>query len=632
MARIVQLCGRLPLAIAITASQLRIHPTWSVHYLVDQLTHAHNRLDELKSGDRSVRAAFDTSLKDLPVDQRLLFTLLGVHHGPEIDEYAAAALANTSPTQARRALDALYTRHLIQETSSGRYRLHDLVRSYVHNLAAGLGPDQHLRATSRVLDYYLHTAHTSTQHLPARRTPTTPTWPVHPRPITNTNQALAWLTTELPTLLTAVDHTNTTHPAHTLHLSTTLHRYFRAAGYWHHAQTLHDAAHTTAVRMNDLHAQATALTDIGVVCRRRGDPDGAVRAFSGALKLYARISDPLGEGDALTELGIVHRQHGDFDAAVEVQSRALELYALSGSLVGQGDALTQQGSVYLRRGDLTAALDVLSRALELYIHAGVPLGQGDALYGLAAVHRLNGDLDAATAALSRALELHAIAGSPLSQGDALTDLGKVYRQSGDHDGAIDALTRGLKLYARVGDPLGEGDALTELGIIHRQRGDFDAAIEVQSRALELYARSGNPRGQANAHLGIGIVHRRRNEPDDARSRLTLALDMFTRADDPDGQAETHNALGDLALGHPHTGHAHTHYTTALTLARTCNSKLHEANALVGQAQFLHHTGNTPQAIALLRQALAIHQASHAPEATYTAQLLTTLDPNPPSQP
>lgn len=166
----------------------------------------------------------------------------------------------------------------------------------------------------------------------------------------------------------------------------------------------------------------------------------------------------------------------------------------------------------------------------------------------------------------------------------------------------------------------------------RAAGELEAAADAHTRALELSTRSGSLLGQANAHLGIGIVHHRQNEPEDALSRLTRALDLFTRGEDLDGQAETHNALGDLALDHPHTGHAYTEYTTALTLARTSNSTLYEANALVGQARCLHNAGNTRQAVALLRQALAIHQAIQAPEATHTAQLLNTLDPDPPLRP
>jgi hypothetical protein len=53
--RVVELCGWLPLAIAITASQLRSHPGWPVRHLLDQLVHAHDRLDELEAGDRQWR-------------------------------------------------------------------------------------------------------------------------------------------------------------------------------------------------------------------------------------------------------------------------------------------------------------------------------------------------------------------------------------------------------------------------------------------------------------------------------------------------------------------------------------------------------------------------------------------------
>jgi hypothetical protein len=63
---------------------------------------------ELEAGQRSVTAAIDLSYQHLTGDQQRMFALLGLHPGPDIDAYAAAALATFLTTrQAERLLDDL---------------------------------------------------------------------------------------------------------------------------------------------------------------------------------------------------------------------------------------------------------------------------------------------------------------------------------------------------------------------------------------------------------------------------------------------------------------------------------------------------------------------------------------------
>lgn len=187
----------------------------------------------------------------------------------------------------------------------------------------------------------------------------------------------------------------------------------------------------------------------------------------------------------------------------------------------------------------------------------------------------------------------------------------------------------MDLYARSDDLPACANALNNLGCLHLLRGQTDRAVDTQERALDLHIRRGDLLRQANVHLGVGIAHHRQHEPRRARFHLTRALHLFTRGEDIDAQAETHNALGDLALDHPESGSAHHHYTTALGLARTCGTKRHEANALVGEARCLHHAGDTIQAIPRLHEALTIQRATDTPQAARTTRLLATLDPEQP---
>ena len=114
----------------------------------------------------SVAAAFGLSYQDLDDGQQRLFRRLGLHPGPDIDAYAAAALDGSGLAAARRRLEALYDQHLITEPARGRYRLHDLIREHARALAAAEDPAESDAAATRLLDYYLHTARAASGHFP----------------------------------------------------------------------------------------------------------------------------------------------------------------------------------------------------------------------------------------------------------------------------------------------------------------------------------------------------------------------------------------------------------------------------------------------------------------------------------
>ncbi len=161
---ITRLCGYLPLAIGMIASQLHHHPAWTAVDLAAELAAAEDRLAFMRAETRSVAAAFDLSYADLTPGPQRLFRRLGLVPGPSIDAYAAAALDRITLDTARRYLDELYDQHLIGEPAPGRYQLHDLLREHARALAATDNPAESDQATARLLDYYLDTALAAGRH------------------------------------------------------------------------------------------------------------------------------------------------------------------------------------------------------------------------------------------------------------------------------------------------------------------------------------------------------------------------------------------------------------------------------------------------------------------------------------
>jgi hypothetical protein len=159
VAELVELCGRLPLAIRIAAARLRSHPAWSLHHLVQRLRDQQHRLSELEAGQRSVAATLDLSYQHLSPDLQRTYRLLGLHPGPDIDMYATAALLDSTLPTVRQMLDHLLDAHLLFEPAAGRYRFHDLTRAHAAHTAARVQTQATRRtALNRLADYYRHTA------------------------------------------------------------------------------------------------------------------------------------------------------------------------------------------------------------------------------------------------------------------------------------------------------------------------------------------------------------------------------------------------------------------------------------------------------------------------------------------
>jgi transcriptional regulator with XRE-family HTH domain len=211
VARLVALCGHLPLAISLLARLLTRHQSWTMDDLISETT---ARLLTGSAENRTVAAAFELSYQHLTTRQQRFFRRLGLHLGTVIDPYAAAALTGMPENQAARDLDALHGDRLLAESVPGRYRMHDLIRQYARSLAAGDSEDEREQAVGRLLVYYQNTAEAADVHL-ARHTRPTGHWPVSAPAaapdLPGREQALAWMATERSNLIACIDHAAARH-------------------------------------------------------------------------------------------------------------------------------------------------------------------------------------------------------------------------------------------------------------------------------------------------------------------------------------------------------------------------------------------------------------------------------------
>ena len=391
---IARLCAYLPLAVGLIAGQLRHHPAWTAYDVAAELASARDRLELLTAENLSVAAAFDLSYARLTGEQQRLFRRLGLHPGPDIDAYAAAALDpdEAGLAAASSGLRGLYDHHLLTEPSRGRYRFHDLIREHARALAGTEPAAERDAAAGRLLDYYLHVTRLADRHL-VRRTPAAQPWvvaaPRHEPEFVTRPQAVAWLEAERINIQAAA--AQATRPGYAAAISASLHGFLRVQGHWDQALTLHQLAIEAAGQDGDRLAEAEARTDLATIQRMTGDYPAAVGHLTTAVEAFRELGSRQGKANALLQLGNVQYPTGDYPAAASSLDQALEYFRDLGDLLGEASVLSNLGAVQALTGDLPAAAASLTRALQANRDLGDQEGQAYALNYLGTVQRLAGD-------------------------------------------------------------------------------------------------------------------------------------------------------------------------------------------------------------------------------------------------
>ncbi|MQY29182.1 tetratricopeptide repeat protein [Nocardia aurantia] len=608
MADIARLCGYLPLAIVLLAGRLAHHTAWTIPEAAADFAAAQDRLSELEAGERAVRAAFTMSYRDLPPHRQRLFRLLSAHPGPDIDSYAAAVLAGSTETEARRELEVLFTDHLIEEPARGRYRMHDLLREYARALPGG-DDDEHRAAVDRLLDHYQRTGERANWFLVGgpRPQPGTgePESDAAPR-FTTAAAALTWMRAERGNLLSCLEYGAAHHqPARVIGLTSALAGLLRLDGPWPLAIRLHRRAATHAEHSDDRVGQAAALLDLGTVRYATGDYPGTESLARQALAVYRGLGERAGEARCLSILGRLGYATGDYPGTADLMRRALAIYQEVGDGLGEAYALIGLGVVRYATGDYPGTVSLVEQALGVFQEIDDRSGEAYALNELGVVHYATGDYAGAVTALEQARALSREIDDRFGIAYALNDLVAVRFAMGDYPGAAELTTVALRNYREVGDRWGEAYALSNLGRVSYATGDCSDASVQMGRALAMFEDIGDRVGQAYVLSDLGLVRYSTGDYSGAVDRMEQALAIFLDIGDRVGQAYTLIELGLLAYADGGYPRADERMQQALTIFREIGDRVGQAYALSGLGRLSYVTDDVPGGIDRLQQALGI---------------------------
>ncbi|HEX4834332.1 MAG TPA: tetratricopeptide repeat protein [Trebonia sp.] len=456
--RLVDLCGRLPLAICVAGARLAARTRWPVSEMVQALAHERQRLAALDlEDDMAIRSALDVSYEALEPAAARLYRILGLFPGTQFDSGVAAAAAAIPQAEARRLLGMLTDVNLLDDAEDGRYRFHDLTRLHARDRCEKREPEvERSVIVRRMLDWFLVTAGAASAAVTPYRHDLSPQVryaPAESVEFASAGVALDWLDRELPSVIAIVRlAASQRHYAVAWQLADAMWPLFLYRGHYGERLELDQLALAAARDGDDATGQAKMLNRLGLAVMDLGRHVEAREYFEQAITFWERLGDADRLAGGQRRLGLVALAESQPEAAIDLFTRALNGYTELGATRKTALALGDLGTALLQASRPGEAIARLQEAGTLLAQVIDPYSQARVVYRIGLAHEQAGDLPAATAFLRRGLRAMRDIGSPKGEADGLIALAGLALRAGQRGEARELLTDARRILVSAGSP------------------------------------------------------------------------------------------------------------------------------------------------------------------------------------
>ncbi|GAA4914826.1 BTAD domain-containing putative transcriptional regulator [Streptomyces coeruleoprunus] len=279
--------------------------------------------------------------------------------------------------------------------------------------------------------------------------------------------------------------------------------------------------------------------------------------------------------------------------------------------------LRESGASALRYEAATnAAREAAARAADTHAEAR-------ARVTLAQVHSTAGRFEQASVEAARAVELGRVTRDPWTCGNAPNELGIIAICTNRHAEGETHLLRAVEAFRADDNRAGEASALCNLSRVVGSMGRTDEAVELARRGVAIYDELGLALRLANARYALGIVLTQSGRYAEALDELSRALGIFQESRQRLWEGTTHFRIAQVHLASDRPANAAQHAEQALGLGCIGGDWM-QANALTLLGRSLRSLGQLGRAQVCWREALAVFEASGAPEAEEVRGLLAPL--------
>ncbi|WP_017594490.1 AfsR/SARP family transcriptional regulator [Nocardiopsis potens] len=595
-ARIVELCGQLPLAMRLIATRLDTRADLVGSRLIDRLRAAGDRVGEFRAGSRRLSTVFDVSLRSLGGSAQTALLRLGLHPSPVVDRDVAAAMVGLDPAETEDALEELEDASLIDtDPGSGGHRLHSLVMNHAHRRArTGLPLAEQHAVRSRMLDAYLSVCTEADRLLyPDRlrldrfdRT-AGPTAPFLPPPPRDKAAAMELLNRRLPVVLDVVHHSaRTDHDREAALLADTVAEHVYAHGPWEAAVPLHSRSLGIWRGRGDTEAEAHATYQLSRAYLRMGDRANAERCAREALSLWQNHGEATGLAWTRHQLGLISFVGGDYRTAARLHEEAQEEFERAGHKPGIALSLDRRGACHFRDSDFHAAISAHSDALRLQEQEQI----------------------SSTATII----------------DTKIHLAGAFQGLGYHREATKLCQEALWAAQEIGDQRREGAIATNLGEISSYKGETGRAFSFFGAALDTLRELHDFWTEVVTLTNLAHLHLKCDELDKAEAHFKESSRLCATYGTPGTSVEILIGMGEIELIRGHLESAYEHFTRALNEAVQADLRRERGLALTALGRTLAQKGMKERAQSRFEAAERILSEISAPEAVYAQILIYTL--------
>jgi DNA-binding SARP family transcriptional activator len=499
VAEVVDACGRLPLALRITAAKLVDRPQWTVRSMADKLARERGRLSELRVGSLEVEATFHLGYGQLDAPSARTFRLMSLADGPGLSLPAAAALVGEPAPSAEPVVERLVDLNMVASPAPEHYAYHDLLRLFARQRAAQTDSKQdRIDAMVRLGDHYLGTAATAGWLIQA------PSWSkqrfcqrsfVDGVELPDLKSAFTWFEDQQPALLASARQflTDPDLPSdYVVDLITFLELYLANGTHFGEIGQIGELAVRDAERTGDLRVEAwgrrkvgeahlrrfqlpqaheqlsrsiaaaekagdavalaTAMDLLGSVEFRMGNAEQSLAHLEQALAVAHDGGDVVREAYVLGTIGRTQSDLGDFEQAMAACEKSRDLHEQLGNETGLARTLFMMGLVYQRFRRLVESIDPLEESLAVCLGIEQTFGEGHNLVMLSRGYLADGRAEQAAAAASRAKELGQAIGDAHMHAMAVAELGKALHGLGKHELGDEHLHSAQTLLTELNSP------------------------------------------------------------------------------------------------------------------------------------------------------------------------------------
>ncbi|WP_405146756.1 tetratricopeptide repeat protein [Sphaerisporangium sp. NBC_01403] len=516
---LVQLCGRLPLAVRIAGAKLAARPYWSLSDLVSCLSDTRSRLSRLSHGSREVRASIAVGYQGLSSQAQRMFGRLGLLEAPDFAIWAGAALLDVPEPEAENLIEQLVDVRLLDIAGRGpdgrvRFRFHDLTRMYARERAEDEeGDAERTTALERALSGWLVMA----RHAHARLCggdyrvvhgdggSWQPDLQVADRIV---GDPLAWIDAERAGVVAAVRQcASLGFDELCWELASSAMHLFETRSFYDEWRMTHETALSCARDAGNLRGEAAVLNGLAGLFLAQDENLRGGEVLEDSLRLFAKVGDRYGHALALVNMAELHRVEGRYPAALACYDEAAGGLAEAGDRGSEIAVLRGIGQIHFNQGRHAAARPYIERAVEQAGSVGDVRAREFARILLGEIQLAQDEPAAAEQSFAQALTFFADLGFPRGTAYASLGLASAKLALRLFEDAEHLLGEALATYRSVDERLGEARVLFVWAELHRSRRRFDEAATVLETVVAICQGIPAPRRQGLALRALGDVRR-----------------------------------------------------------------------------------------------------------------------------